>query len=303
MSHRVTGTEEVVFIATKPLQIMICMAIRDQLGLSRRSHLMLVSSFHDAGFVLERIREHDRRWVSVAAFPTRRDAVVGCAGGDYRAVFIDTDVGPQIARELKRLRGCVPGLRLCVYEEGLGTYRDDLCSARGTVLMRVLGASTYFGGLTATDEVWLFRPKLYAGLFPQAAHKTRAIEPSLEAWLRANEGLLESLFLDSPLEHSLPAAPPGGRCVLYLTGWSWHPGLQEIIRSFGGTSILKMHPHIEEEAPELTALFDIVIPARVPAELVVMALARRFADVWVIHHGSSTAGYVNPPNVKYFDVT
>lgn len=303
MSRGWTGTGEVAFIVTKPLQIMICMAICDQLELSQRSHLLVVTSFHEAEAVLQRIREHDPRWLSVSAYLTRRDAVVECVARAYEMVFVDTDVGPQSAWELRRLKKSVPGVMLCVYEEGLGTYRDDLCSARGVVLMRALGASTHFGGLAVTDEIWLFQPELYASQFPRTAHKVRAIEPNLDVWISTNRQLLESAFLGAPLDHIFPENARGGRCALYLTSWTWRPELCETITSWGGPAILKMHPHIEEDAPALAALFDVVVPARVPAELVVLALARRFDDVAVFHHGSSTAAYVYPRNVTYFKMS
>lgn len=294
--------QDVAFVVTKPLQVMISMMVCDQLGVSGRSHLMVVTSFSEAEAITRRIRKHDPRWCTVSSFPTRREALAACARMSYSRVFLDSDVGLHTGCLLRRLQGLSRDARICIYEEGVGTYRGDLYPLLWGSIVRALGGAVHFGGQGVTEEVWLFEPSVYAQRFPKHAHKVRGIKQGLQPWLISNELLLETIFVGAPIGNLLPDNGEQSQCSLYLSGWHWESEVADEVQARSGLSVLKLHPHIAEDAPEIFDLFDLQIPARVPAELLIVALARRFNDVAVLHHGSSVERYISLPQVTYIKV-
>lgn len=294
--------EKTAFLATKPLQIMVSMAIRDQLQIEEQSHLMVIPEFRDANLVVRRVREFDSRWLTVSEFSRKHDAIIQCVQGQYHRVFLDSDVGVRNAWTLRMLKAWSPSTRLCVFEEGIGTYRQDIYSPARGMAVRALGGSTHFGGLPATNEVWVHRPDAYGSLFPRQADKVRVINSSLQSWIASNMSQLELIFLGGPLDDLLPQGSRRGRCAVYLTAWTWRPDAYEVVRAWGGLSVLKLHPHIQSDEDELRSLFDLALPASIPAELVLLALARRFEEVAVFHHGTSTEQYIHHEGVTYFNL-
>lgn len=294
--------ESVAFVATKPLQIMISMAISDQLRPESRFHLVVVTDFCDADVIANRLRACDSRWSDVTVVSSKRDAIAQCAEAHYDRVFIDSDVGLRNAWSLKALKASVPSMRLCVLEEGVGTYRQDIYPPGRGLAVRALGASSHFGGLSVTDEVWVYSPEAYRSCFPRQAHKVRAMDSSLQSWISDNVALLELIFVGGSLDDSLLWGAEGGRCVLYLTSWIWSAEACATVGAWGGRSVLKLHPHIRTDEDQLHRLFDYVVPASIPAELVVLALARRFDEVVVFHHGTSTEQYIDHPGLVFHNL-
>lgn len=75
-----------------------------------------------------------------------------------------------------------------------------------------------------------------------------------------------------------------------------------LVSAEGGMKILKLHPHIKTANEKLKKDFDLHIVGSVPAEVLIMILAKTFKFVNVIHHGSSVVRYVALNNVAYQEI-
>lgn len=289
---------KVCFICTKPLQIMISMIISEQFA---DADLVLVDDFEGVHEIL--LSEDLRRYFkNVSISRSRQAAIIEMAGRDYTRVFIDSDVGlhTHLALFLCKLRS--PALKFSVYEEGIGTYRNDLVTgiAKG-LLYRFLGAGRYFGASAFVSEIYCFQPARYVAVFPRNGRSVRGIDTCFVDWLFANQRKLLRIFPGLE-EFSLSGTE---RIFLYLTNWELNP---TVIESLGlnGNLLVKPHPHLKYDVvknatfrlPDIT-----LVPGGVPAEVLIVYLLGFTNELFVLHSGSSVAHYLGSmKSVNFIDI-
>ncbi len=294
----------IIFIATKPLQLIICMMVRDIFfGEGSKLVLCLVDSFHGARNVVERVKCHDNKWDDVLFFRSRHEAIRYAAEASCDFLFTDSDVGVKIFLSLAWFKIYNRKTRICVYEEGLGTYRDDIYSPLKAWLFNVFGVGAQFGACGLTDDIYIFDKETYVKKAPLSCHKARIITAKLEEYV-GRSSCLADIFNVSTALHGLLDSSRDGLCLVYLGSWSVSDSaLFEIRQVTAGVKILKLHPHITSEAGvEFYNSFDYVVDPSLPAELLLLTVAERFDRVIVYHHGSSIVRYFQSSGVDFIDL-
>ncbi|MBK61648.1 MAG: hypothetical protein CL575_01650 [Altererythrobacter sp.] len=272
------------FIVTKPLQFMIADMIAAQHHGGEPVDFLIVDLFAGASQFVERFNRLDRPGQRAIYFAEQPAAYAHAAETDYGVVHTNCDVGFRIHRMLKRLKG----KSVRVYEEGVGTYRNDLYSGFRRRFLEKRGIGTVFGGSNMAHFVYVFDPARYY----QSVQGVRAIpmpiNGTLAGYVEANRDSLCYLFgtgLQVPSEE---------HATIYLTSWDVDQSVVEELQA-RGRFFIKPHPHRKdaEAGPN-------VLPGGVPAEVLIPMLAQAHPSLTVYHHGSSAAHYLaGMPGVEF----
>lgn len=287
-----TGRPTVGFVATKPLQIMNSINVWRQLG-SPRAILYIAPLFSESAAVAKRLYAENPGFAMISMVRSRVAAVVSLAANGVDRIFLDSDVGIKTPLAMRVARLIQPRVRFSLYEEGTGLIEIPPEDAPGRV-SQTLGAIMAFGESPLTEEVWTYHPAAVKRRLPDM--KTLGISQTLSEFVRTNRDLLIRVFW--PSYAADVGAWPDSSCCLYLSSWEVHPQAYNYLARSAAFTIWKLHPHIQDPlaVPEHV---DQVIPSGVPAELLIMEMARTFDSVEVLHHGSSTEMYMRPPNVRF----
>lgn len=294
MSTLVNGPV-VAFVATKPLQILTSIIVARQLSL-HRARLVVVPNFAGADGAVARLSRHETGFERVGSAPNRFAAILSLGAEDVERVFVDSDVGLKTPIAMGLLRLLRPRVRFSLYEEGVSLIEPEPADRPHPLYVR-LGAVKDLGESRSVDEVWTYTPDAVRVRLPsKALHR---IDAALGDFVRAERQLLHAVFWDG---FEFDTYGWGGTlCRIYLSSWRVdHDAMAYLTRSHG-YRIFKPHPHIRHDVA-LPYQLDQVLAASIPAELVIVALAKVFATVEVMHHGSSVATYVQAPNVRYIRV-
>lgn len=283
------------FVATKPLQIMNSINVWRQLG-SPGASLCIAPLFAESAAVAKRLYAENPGFASISMVRSRVAAVMSLAARGVQRIFLDSDVGIKTPTAMRIARLVRPRLRFSLYEEGTGLIEMPPEDAPGP-FSQALGAITAFGESPLTEEVWTYHPAAVRRRLPDM--KTLGIDQSLADFVRTNRDLLVKVFWPSFVGDVDRWSGP--RSCVYLSSWQVHPRAQQYMERSDAFTVWKLHPHIQGDVT-LPAHVDQVIPAGVPAELLIMEMARTFDSVEVLHHGSSTEMYLRLPNVRFHRV-
>ncbi|WP_168380938.1 polysialyltransferase family glycosyltransferase [Modicisalibacter radicis] len=290
----------VLFIATKPLQIMMAMVIRDGFKTPVECHLHVVLDFLNADDISKRIKSHDDGWKSVTDFPTRQAAIAGSTGKGYSKIFLDSDVGVRNYISLNEIKRSQPDVTLSVYEEGCGTYQDNYYPALKAALLRLLGIGERLGGCRLTDELWIYEKYEYLSVFPRSKVLIEEIDQSLLCFIKENTDVLNKIFLAENL--NVAENISSENCIVYLSSWEVDrraiASLQEKLED----CYVKLHPHIREFDASFAQGFTRLVPASIPAEMLIMELAKLYMHIVIYHHDSSVERYMDLNNVEYINL-
>lgn len=266
----------VAFIVTKPLQFMIADMIAKQNHDGEKIDFLIVDLFAGAREFVERFNSLDRPGQRAVYFAEQPAAYAHAADTDYGIIHTNCDVGFRIHRMLKRFKG----KSVRVYEEGVGTYRNDLYSGFRRRFLRKRGIGTVFGGSNMAHFVYVFDPVRYYRSVEGIRAIPLPIKGTLASYVAANQDSLCFLFgtgLQTPSEE--PA-------TVYLTNWEVDESVIENLKG-EGLLFVKPHPHRKCMAPGAN-----VLPGGVPAEVLIPMLAKAHPSLVVYHHGSSAAHYL-----------
>lgn len=281
------------FLATKPLQILVCLMLARQLGLSGTADLFVVDNFAGAGAVIDELANGSFGWRSVRKCGSRFEAL-DLASRQSRKVFLDRDVGLAMYVAMLRQKA-VRGTQFAIYEEGVSSYDAfSELSRRQQLVLKLVGGATMLGRSRLTSELWLFEPgEVALGL--RQEFKLRRIEGELQRFIRDERESLSLLFWrGSPLGH--PSEP---ECHLYLPSWTPDTRTATAVVERQGDSFLKLHPHTREGHPVSELGFKQVLPSVIPAELLLAELCDLYRVVHVYHHGSSVTRYYRSAQVQF----
>ncbi len=159
MIEKESSQEVYGFIITKPFQLMIVLALFDQLPTEVKKELLIVNYFTDAEQVSIRLAKVISKECKVIFFRNDLEAFKMACNKKYNKLFMDSDVG--FSRNLTLINLKVRSRRtvLAVYEEGLGTYRDDLYLGIKKIILKALGCGVNFGGNFLTRELYVYKIK------------------------------------------------------------------------------------------------------------------------------------------------
>ncbi|MBZ9560012.1 MULTISPECIES: hypothetical protein [unclassified Modicisalibacter] len=294
--------ESIVFIVTKPLQIMMAMVIRDSFKSGTSCHLYIVNDFFNVTEVSQRLTNHDLQWRSVTNFPTRQAAIDHLQYRSVDNVFIDSDVGIRLYLSLRAAKRRSKGLKISVYEEGCGTYQDDYYPPLKAGFLRLLGVGDRLGGCHLTDEIWLYEKNEYLDIFPATKTLVREIRQPLHDFLKANMGLLKKIFVGNDEVIPSGSESNGDACIIYLSSWRVYEEVVSDLQQEKKDLYIKLHPHIKNYDSRWISGHCRMLPSAVPAEIAIMDLAKHYLDILVYHHDSSVARYVSLENLRFVNL-
>ncbi len=282
-----------LFLAANPLQILMSVSIVQQLGISRESLMIIMEGFTDARQISSRFNPEKVgvEGLLLAYSESRNSAISAIKSLQPTALFLDGDVGFKNFRLLRQARNRIKDLQVNVFEEGVGTYRDDLYSGLKRYIFKAFGIGTNFGGSSLTDQVFLIEPHLYRVIFPKGRANLVKLVQGPDQVLSSHFDGWKAIFGYQNVEQF-----SSSECSLYLSTWDFQP---EAVGSFyrsNGDRFIKRHPRCDDEVhfPNASVIGDAA-----PAEMVVADLANRYSLVRVFHHGSSVERYLSRDNVIY----
>ncbi len=286
-----------IFIAERPTQILTALALIEDLGLSGDVQILVADCFADASSVVIRFSEYESR-VSFRLVATYGEAIDIAAAELPAHLFIHWDVGFGTQRRLKRLHRQNKGSRISLFEEGVGTYRQDIYPAIKKLIFRLIGLPVNIGGSKYVDDIYVYDKKKYVSSALVRPRFVKQIEPSLASFIEAREAQLISIFSARDLIKSLEESS-SSVCTIYLSSWNFKELDLEELFPKNGVRVLKLHPHCQTRVLRDDIL---VAPRSLPAELLVMIASRIFDVVTVYHSGSSLPLYINFENVALINL-
>lgn len=278
------------FIITKPLQLMVVMCILEQLPKSILIDLLIVDYFEDAKGLSERLSKIIPDGKIVNFFHDHKKAFSWAMTQKYDKFFIDSDVGFLKNISIICLALLSRRTIISVYEEGHGTYRNDLYVGLKREILRYSGCGVNFGGNWFTKELYIYKPEEYTQ--PIRAKKIRIIK-NISSLLNERQQVFDYLFNSKEIFKNIrPKENNLKKCTIYLTNWTVDYGQIEILRKATDLLIVKPHPHLRNY--ELLNKYEdiLLIKGSLPAEILILWISGQFEKVEVYHHGSSVVRYL-----------
>lgn len=271
-------------IATKPLQLIIGEQTISEYFNSHYDILILVSNFSISEHL---IYEANKIWDSVKVVPTKEDAVKEAAKTNAKNILSDGDVGLSF---YFAYLGKGRGKNLYVYEEGIGTYRNDLvASFFKRAVFKLIGAGHCFGGSRFNKSIFVYNKNLY--IKNTGIDKCKELKISFPAHIRKNYERYNEYF------KTKIDPDKNKRAAIYLTNYEFNPKNIDAIRNKyqDHRIILKPHPHLKS----INIRDVLILDSGLPFEILALRLLEVYEDITVIHHGSSASKYCNTLPIKF----
>jgi len=291
-----TCTSEIVFITANPLQIMISVSIMQQENFHQDCVLIVHGGFNRAEEVARNLILNTTpcRGAKIIYVEHRQAAFNLVKKIKPAQLYVDGDVGFKNFLILGLLKLRIRYLQIFVFEEGLGTYRNDLYKGWKMFLFPMLGIGTNFGGSIWTSGIYVVDPKRYS----------RAISSETVNVKRIGKGPAETLVeywedWIKIFDYKWSDKKNCEECILYLTNWNFDSGILKVIRVPGADHYIKPHPRCSTVFN--TAEFRLM-DTSAPAEMVISDLSKKYNIVRVFHHGSSVAEYFSRSNVLFVKI-
>lgn len=281
------------FLISKPLQLMISLCIVRQGNWDEKPVFIILDAFSGASVVAERLLQAFTDLQQPVFFKHRNQAFQHVRQKSFDHFFIDSDIGVKNYLLLLQQKIAKPSLMIHVYEEGVGTYRDDLYQGPKRRLLSALGVGTFFGGSAVANSIFVFDDQEYVTKFPRNKHKVVKIAEPLLVFIRKYCLILSELFGF----FGLPEVPNKSNvCNFYLSGWCVDKDFILHIIEVGCIFFIKPHPHCRDEISFNGAY---VLEAGVPFELIVVYALEGYEMVHVYHTNSSARRYLADDAIKF----
>lgn len=292
--------KKIAFIVTKPQELLVAMAILEQLKSNNNICIFLfVNCFFGADIVFQRLTEARGLWDSALYFESYNDVLKHCERSSYDEISFDGDVGFKRNIQLLRLKFFSPHSILTVYEEGLGVYRNNFYFGLKKFIFKFLGVGINFGGHWLSSKIYLFEPEDYLSSVEQPSREVVEIDCSIINLFVKKNSLLSDIFGLGKLNKIFSSLENSERCDIYLTNWSVDSEFLLNLEGRNSFRILKLHPRLPKDGFVSKESPFFVCPQSIPAELLILTAMAHFNDVVVIHHGSSAARYLNDAPIKF----
>ncbi|MBK1796004.1 hypothetical protein JHL21_16045 [Devosia sp. WQ 349] len=289
---------QIAFIVERPLQIVNAIAIGRQNKSLSESEILVADNFDSAIDVFNRL---------VVEFPEIRfsfhesygQAIGSIVDKDLKELFVHWDVGFRTQPILRRIKHKVPGIVISVFEEGVGTYRQDIYSGIKKKLFWVLQLPLNIGGSRFTDKAYVYSKNDYISNSYKVPAQVIEVERTVEGTISDSYLQWVSVFgAGNIIEEMEESGFSDG--VVYLGNWDYLDGEADKYFSARSLNILKLHPYCKARISSANAH---IAPKSVPAELLLHCASRLFDRVIVYHKGSSVERYIASKNVEFVDVS
>lgn len=285
-----------IFAAANPLQILIATSLIRQLRIANESTLIIHGGFIGAKEIFYRFKTEDVgiKGAKVIYLDRRGDVFRWVGQAAPEKLFVDGDVGFKNFINLILLKFFNPKMAICVFEEGIGTYRNDLYNGLKRKLFGLLGIGINFGGSVLTSRVYVTNPDRYKTVFPNLSQKVYTLDESPRKILTNYQKSWEKIF-----DYQQINAEPSNNCSVYLTSWNIDEDSINKMMSNQGDKYIKLHPRCLDQVrtPGVT-----ILKATAPAELIIADLSGKYKAINVYHHGSSVAQYFSETNVNFIQL-
>ena len=289
-----------VYIVTKPLQILIAKAIKDQLNPECHSYLIVIDYFNNSKSVYENLKNEDWGYAGIYWASDKKNAIEYIRKIKAHSVFVDSDIGVRNLFFLARVKLVSVFPDIYVYEEGMGTYRTDLYSKKKSFFLRLFGVATHFGSSILTAGVFVYEPGRYLSLFPEYNKLCNKIKNNLISLIEDKRLNLQAIFDDSDAAKKIERKSK--ECSVYLSSWSVDKTFLDNFQKIAGDKYVKLHPHIKIYT-ELGLKKGVQqLPSSLPAEIALLNLAKIYDRVAVYHHGSGVSLYLSSSVFDFKDI-
>ena len=284
--------ERVVFLISKLLQLMIALCIVRKIKCVDKQVFIILDAFSGASSMANKMLSEFGGCQQTFFLGSRNNAFKFIAENKFKHLFVDSDVGVRNFFLLALLRFNNPDLAFHVYEEGVGTYRDDLYQGLKKQILHMLGVGVFFGSCCFVKDIYVFDVDEYSSKISLNKKKVKRIEGNLSTFLRFNNNELKRLFTFKGVNFEGRAV----NCCVYLTDWQICEDLIIKMADFDGDAFLKIHPHVRGVKSYKSVS---IIESSIPAELVLMDLMLCYEKVFVFDHHSSVRRYISGKNLQF----
>ena len=289
----------IAFITATPLQIIIALSIKNQYKDKDKEKIdiLIIGYFHDANNVCERLKKNFSQEINFKYFHKYFEAIKYAGHIRYDELFIHWDVGFRTNLYIYKLLSKSPKTVISVFEEGIGTYRDDIYSNPQKKLFKFLNLPVNIGGHPKTKKLYIYSPLEYKKNVTKPTIEIQEIFATVDVTIDKYLEEFESVFDPDDFLINLINRTEK-ECLIYMSSWDFNISMLDSLVKKDVVKILKLHPHIVK-APKILSEDFFVSPNSLPAEILIKTASKYFEKVTVIHNGSSVTRYVTAENILY----
>jgi hypothetical protein len=287
-----------LIIAGKPLQLLTAISTAEQIKIIDDCDIFLVDNFFASKKFVKNYNNLNHKWPELTHYKTFDQACQRFIDGEYSCLLIDSDIGAKKYLRILRKKIKNKKIKMYVYEEGQGTYRDNIRVGIKKYIFSLLGIGHVFGGCMFTSKIFLYNSDKYSKKFPTLAKKAVQIDKPIISFIGENLTFLNELFrIDLYLNKTRVSND-----IAYLILMEKNTSIESVkaIKYFRGDKFLKRHPHIKTFSCEDG--FN-SIDNSIPAELIILNLSNIYTNLIIFHFGTSARRYINKSNISYFQLT
>lgn len=273
----------------------MALSVSEQIETIDDSDIFLVDNFFESSKFVKKYNNLNKKWPEITFHKSFDQAFQSFIDGSYSSLLIDSDIGAKIYSIILRKKIANNKLKVYVYEEGQGTYRNDIRVGIKKFIFLMLGIGHVFGGSILTSKIFLYNSKKYSKIFPKLAYKAVQINKPIMSFIDENLVFLNELFNMNNFCEKYTVSTEIA-CLVLMEKRTRAKSI-EGINLLNGDKFIKRHPHVKTFSNETDFKS---IENSIPAELVIMNLSRTYANLIVFHFGTSSRHYLS--NLKSSNV-
>lgn len=282
-----------IFIVSKPLQFVIATILREQLN-AANNFFFVIDNIGWSHFIKKRRNDY----CECVFFDNHKAAYKHLNRYDNYDLYIDSDVGFYKYVQLAITKLFSNAENIFVYEEGIGSYRNNLYSGFKRKIFEILKVGVYFGGSYFVSGIYVCDPAKYINSTKSKKAVMVLNKTPYDFFVERAEDLISDYNLSGLIGNLRNMK--GDECTLYLGGWDFDREAMEVLAESPAPRLFKPHPHCGSKNDfNHFSYCDILIDYSIPAELLLCILSGMYKNIKVLHHGTSAEWYVRCNNVHF----
>jgi len=282
------------FLVTKPLQY--CNATNISFNVEGKKTLLIVDAFSEASTFFDNLLKLNY-WDEMFFLQDYISAYKYLSKKVLKSdtLYIDSDYGLKKGIRLYNIKT----KNIYVYEEGIGSYRNDLRSSqKGSrivdLLLKLIGAKEHLGGSRFVRGIYVYDHAKFNNLVPNFKNKLYHFPNTFHD----NLSLLRShlYFQIDYIRNIISRLPQDKVLCIYLTSWKYNNKIESFIDK-NEYWIIKPHPHLKSiDIPH--QYFDYIMEPNIFVEFFFSELLNAGIVFRVYHESSSALQYF--PEINEF---
>lgn len=290
-----------VYICSKPLQFFNIKNIGEIEGMSRKKVLIIDPRFSNGKSFVELLRRYDNDWDEIISMNGQNHYYDYIKSHKINYLFVENDASFKMtmymcyAKLFKRVN------KLFVFEEGIGTYRNDLHRGLDKVVRNVIGVGSHYGASFFSDNVILYEPGLYNKKFN--SKKAIPFANTFVEGLKKNDVLLSMVCDRVPSELEMK----NKKILMYISNHTIDNNI--ILKMVDEKNkydfiCVKPHPHITKFDDIPDGIF--VVKTNILVEFIIYNMLKNGNNLTVWHQASTSLVYfmdmINSHNFTSFPI-